>query len=291
MAPLAESERRLEALRGLAGGAARSLRELGHLLASEQEAIDRELDVEREAFVREARGAVSPDLRAAVAASPAPRRSLHAEAAELARRTALGQLESWRAREQAGIEAAYRRAAQRFVDLANGFLDRLTDVGTLAASLPRLLGSGEGLRGRSHHFYREAMDWTGQGPWRWLSAPLLPRARLVAREQRFALRYVRHLLDANAARVMNDLKDRVLESRRQLEAEVRVRLAEAVSSADRAVEAARLAHARGQDAVASSLAELDALQSRLDGALTAPVAQWSLDKEPRHDSHHRSARS
>jgi hypothetical protein len=71
---------------------------------------------------------------------------------------------------------------------------------------------------------------------------------------------------------MNDLKDRVLESRRLLEAEVRARLAETLGSAERAVEAARSAHARGRAAVASSLAQLDALQARLDGALTPSIA-------------------
>jgi len=274
--PLAASEGRLQTLRVLAGGAAQTLRELGHLLAAEQEAIDRELDARREAFVCRSLLQAGPGLLAAVAASRAAGRGLHADAVALAQATARTQLEGWRVEEQAATETAYASAAQRFVTIANGFLERLTAAGTFGTAGPGLLGPEHGLRHRSQLFYRDAMDWTGQALWRWLTAPVLPRRQVVAREQRFAHEYLRHLLETNAARVMNDLKDRVLESRRQLEAEVRNHLVESLHAAERAVDAARSAHTQGHAAVTASVAELAALQARLDGGLIASVGVSDL---------------
>ena len=52
---------------------------------------------------------------------------------------------------------------------------------------------------------------------------------------RAAAAYLTHLLESNSHRVENDFRDRTRESRRQLEGQIRARLANARRSAERAV--------------------------------------------------------
>ncbi len=62
---------------------------------------------------------------------------------------------------------------------------------------------------------------------------------------------------------MNDRRDRVLESRRRLEAEIRARLRDIVTSAERALERARALPAAGVETTAAARTYLDSLEQRV----------------------------
>ena len=82
--------------------------------------------------------------------------------------------------------------------------------------------------------------------------------KAVARE---AEEYLETLLVTNSSRIQYDLDERVSESRRRLEAEIRARLREVSASAERALEQARTKRAAGEDAVLVEVKRLDALRS------------------------------
>lgn len=71
------------------------------------------------------------------------------------------------------------------------------------------------------------------------------------------------LLVANSSRVQHDLIESVRESRRRLEAEIRVALEEVRASAGRALERTRATRAAGEAAVRAELARLVALESSI----------------------------
>lgn len=77
--------------------------------------------------------------------------------------------------------------------------------------------------------------------------------------KRDAQAYLRRLLETNSARVVNDLIDRGVESRRQLEHEVASSLRDIGAAAERAAHHGRVALSEGRERVAAELQRLDRL--------------------------------
>src|SRR5437868_2832976 len=75
--------------------------------------------------------------------------------------------------------------------------------------------------------------------------------------------FLHRLLETNAARVENDLKQRLCANRERLESEIRFTLAEAIRTAERAMERARIVQAEGQDAVRLAVRRLENMQAHL----------------------------
>ncbi len=84
------------------------------------------------------------------------------------------------------------------------------------------------------------------------------RRRAVERE---AGAYLERLLEVNSARIKNDFVERVQESRRRLEQDLRARLQALAASAERALGQARRAQAAGAPAVAVRLEAIAGLRT------------------------------
>jgi len=200
------------------------------------------------------------ELHVAVVAlgkKPAPeiREGAMAAARDIARR----HLDRWLLQQQPITEQQYREAAQRFVDLANGLLASFEAARDLGLDqLPPSLGSEGGLRVGGHLFYTELLHLAGSSWLAWILDRVTPRRRAM----RGATEYLDRLLSSNSARIQNDLIERVAESRRGLEADIRTRLTEALEAAERALERARERHAQGREAVRSEIERLEALRTQ-----------------------------
>jgi polyhydroxyalkanoate synthesis regulator phasin len=81
--------------------------------------------------------------------------------------------------------------------------------------------------------------------------------------------YLEGLLTSNSARIQNDLIERVRESRRRLEAEIRERLSTALILAEEAFARARTRHAAGAAAVRAEIETLETLRRAVEN-LAAP---------------------
>ncbi len=259
--PIAESERRIERLRQGAAGAERSLNDLAYLFTAEQDRIATELSRRRQAFLDRALPAAQSELAerlesTAGSGSPAYRRSL-----ALAREIYHRWVDRFYDEVRPAAEDLYRRAAARFVDLANGFLAGLAAAGDPAlAGLPREVSPPLGLRARSRLHYTELMHLTRRSPLAWLGTELGPAASRRRATLRSARAYFRRLLVTNASRVSGDLDDRVSESRRQLEAEVRSILGEISGAAQRALATARSHQAAGAESLAAEQERLQTIR-------------------------------
>jgi hypothetical protein len=234
--PLAESEARIVALQCAREEAERALGDLAALFASEEQRLSRAFEDARRGFLADAtphaRRALSDRIEASTPGRPMRRNAMSA-----AQDIAEAAIAQWLTTAEPVGEALFRSAVGRFVALANTVLARVVDVANEPVELEHLRGSGFGVR-RAYHF----------GEFMTLAEPsLLARTADAFRTasgkraavERSAQAFLDRLLEVNSARVANDLRDRVRESRRGVEAEIRRRLQATLALAERALANAR----------------------------------------------------
>jgi hypothetical protein len=259
--PLHLTEARVERLRRALADADRSLVDLGHLFSAAEMNLGRAFAQMRTQFVSEARPRALADLDAWIdtQAGRVPRGRLRGQAFDAARAITTRAIQAWLEAIEPRAEDLYERTTERFVTLANEFLGRLATGGTEGH-----LEVDRGFHERRHFYAASLMSLTAAGPLAWLGDRLLPRAWRVRRVARAARGYAAHLFSTNTMRVENDLRERVLESRRWLEHAIRARLGEAVESGERALTDAHVQRAAGEQAVTGRLAHLRLVRARVD---------------------------
>ena len=244
--PIAESEQCIAALRRAVDDAGRALGDLGALFAAESQRMERAFAERRDELLTRPLPSlpITRDRAAALAE---------------ARRVARQVIDAWRQETQPNSEELYRKTAARFVELANELLARLAAVPGLE-SLPRDVPPEAGFRTRATFYFNDLLSVAEPGIGRAALDKLAPRRGGIGRDAR---RYLGRLVETNSARVVNDLRDRLLESRRRLETEIRARLGELVTAAERALERARAIQAAGAETTAAARAYLDSLEVRV----------------------------
>ncbi len=261
--PLAATEARVERLREAARGAERLRADLGALLAATEADLARRFEAERSAFAARAIPAALEELDAFLARSPRDR-SLRERALREAGAIAERRVRDLLAEVEPMGEGLYVAAVERFETLTNAFLAEL-----VGESGGRVAVHEGGFRKRRGFYFTHMMSRTRAGAAAWVGDAL--RVRLVPRVRRHARAYLVDLIQVNSQRIVGDLVDRVLESRRQLEHEATACLHEAATAGERALAEARERHAAGAEAVAAELARLRARRDELL-SLAGPAA-------------------
>jgi len=259
LAPVAESEARVDRLRESLAGSEQALRDVGYLLKAEQERIYQRLTEQQSRFLERALPAAQQALESQLAQASEPRLRLRRRAFDLARDIARQWLDRWLDEEQPAAEQLYREGSRRFVELGNELLDKLVEPGTPGVSK---LDPELGFRVRSRLYYTELMR-LDPGPASWVRDVFRTRESTLRAVGRDGGRYIGRLLETNASRIVGDLNERVLASRQQLEAQIRQTLRTAMQSAERTLERARATQAAGADAVRQAVARLQALRAEV----------------------------
>jgi GTP-binding protein EngB required for normal cell division len=260
--PAAEGERRIAGLHKWLAGAQQALSEFALLLAAEQRSVAQEVRREGEGHLARARAAAVAELAREVGGAPVGRFRLRRAALGLAQQVARRAVEQVLVVLEDRAGRAYRTAVTRFIRMANDLLTRLADTEPRLAELPPLEPRAD-LGGTRRFYFTEMMTLTAAGPWDWLTDLAAPRPVQRRRAAARARAYLERLLATNTSRVVNDLDDRLVESRRDLEAEIRERLGELVASADRAAAGARAVREAGEAAMAAELERLSAVGRRV----------------------------
>lgn len=264
--PLEQSERRLAELKQAIGEAEQSLSDLGFLFGAEQQRLSQVFIKRRAEFLGDARPQAYRELARELRQLPRHggpqfrRDALHA-----AQETARCSLLPWLEEQQREAEDAYRRVARRFIDLANDFLLRLSGAGVAnLAQDAHELAEEHGFSVRSGFYFAELMHVAAPAsPFRLALDAALGFLGAYGRIVADAHEFLDRLLSVNAMRVQGDFDQRVFESRRKLEHEIRQALRDAGSSAEQALERARASQDAGAAAVAQALETLDAAESDL----------------------------
>jgi len=276
--PLESSEQRIANLRQTVSQAEQSLRDLGALFSAEQMRLSNVLLARRKQFLREVFPTALQELQQEISSvtttfGPALRRELMLIAQGVARRHVM----PWLDGEEAHAEELYTSVTQRFVNLVNGLLQRISEEQSADfAHLPKSLDTEQGFRTRSRFYFHDMI--TVAQP----ASPLLycidvAMGALHIRRwfRKDAERFLEKLLDTNASRVQGDAEQRVVDSRLRLESDVRKLLREVSMTAEQALSNAREVMAAGANAVASELERLRKLREELNKLASTSQAQCS----------------
>ena len=265
--PIANSEHRVATLRQTVDQAEQSLRDLGALFSAEQMRLSMTLLRRRKEFLREVLPIAHEEFKqesAAVATTfgPSRRRELMSIAQGVARRHVM----PWLDTEEAQAEGLYGAVTQRFVDLVNGLLRRISDEQVAGFShLPKSLDTEHGFRTRSRFFFHDMITIAQPASLMLYAIDcLMGVLHIRGRMQKDAANFLEQLFDTNASRVQGDVEQRVVESRLRLESDVRRLLREVSASAEQALSKAREFMAAGACAVHEELVRLRQLQEEIN---------------------------
>ncbi len=260
--PFEESEHRIGLLREIVAAADRSLADLSSLFNGEQHRLSRYFEERRKSFLHRIRPVARSELANALEGinlghGPKLRREVLRLAQEIARRHVMPWLES----EQAEAEAAYAKTAQRFIDLANDFLRRMAETGLPGLAIPESAELSERLRSKSRFYFYDFIQLARPAsPITYLADTIAGLLRAHSGIRNAAFEFLDLLLETNATRVQSDVDERVLESRRRLQGEIRSLLQEVARVAERALDRARATQSEGAAAVQAAISRLDAVQ-------------------------------
>lgn len=272
--PVAESKRRLVELKRCAADAEKALVELSFLFEAEQAKLAQRFAVERQRFLARALPSLTRELDQRVAGASLRRGpQLRRFVLEQSHALAESAVRAWLPEQTALAAREFVAVSERFVELANGFLERLRASGQLpSGAAPLALTAAVGLRAPSRYYFSSFMAPSERGSsWtaRWLDVFRDERAALAAAAEAGRANAT-WLLNLNAERVESDVTERILESRRAVQDSVRRALEDIEATAARAIEHAEAVRARGEHAVRDALTCVERRLTELD-ALAACV--------------------
>ena len=263
--PVSESERRLKLLADTLSDAARQALELTHLFLADEQRVSREFTARGEAFVDANLAEAASAMHGAIEDYQG-RRGVRMRQAirDAARHIARARLDPWLVSEREAAERAYGAVAERFIDRAKTFLQRIAAADAEAfARLARefVFAAAPGVESRSAFQQIDPLlyDWGWQSAMDWFQS----RAALRQSLEGQLTPYLKALLSMNSTHVATELHERVTESRHRLEADIQRALHEVYAASERGVATARRLHVEGQVAVQAELARLDRLRDEL----------------------------
>jgi len=258
--PIEESELRVQKLRQTISEAERSLRDVAYLFTSEEHRLSDKFLEQRKQFL----SATMPKVRAefegelkTLPRSYGPR--FRRNALHMAQVVAERHVQPWLEAEQADAEREYRKVAARFVNIGNDFLKQLAESGVPEFTrMPDAIDSDKGFRVPSRFTFEQLLHVAlPASPLRYLADTTLGMVGAHAVIEKQAWAYLDYLMEMNSTRVQSDVVNRVQESRRQLEVEIRKLLHEVTRIAEHALDRARQARAEGAAGVETARARLD----------------------------------
>lgn len=261
--PVAESEARIAVLARCVADARLALRDLRYLFDGEQHAVLAAVAARTAEFLGAKLPALSTELASGLAAGSDPSAAaFRARSFTLAQDLVRGAIQDWLRGIEPEAKTLYRAAADRFVAIANEFLERLARAQPELAAACQPLEPELDFRVRSRFFQHEHLHLTGRSPLDWLADRFRSDDEIRRAAVRRADRYVRRVARTNASRVQNDLARRFLGSRERLERDIERRLDELLGSAVRALERARAILAEGTGARDAELERIEGLRVR-----------------------------
>jgi Dynamin family len=264
--PLEVSEARIANLRGTVSEAERSLLDLGYLFTAEQNRLARKFEESRDRFLAQTKRQAHVELEQEVTALPhgfGP--SFRISAMMAAQAVAHLHVLPWLEEQQHHAEEGYKQAMARFVELGNGFLEKLAASGSAEmAGLPERIEDVRGFETESSFVFHEFITVARPAsPLRYLADVTSGLFRFYKPIVEDAHEFLDRLLETNSSRVQGDVGERVTQGRTRLESRIRKTLQDVTGVAERALVNVRNILTAGSSAVEAELERLNALRLRL----------------------------
>ena len=262
--PLVQSEERIKRLQRISAHLSESLSDLSHLLTGEQQRLAHKFAIERELFLKNILQEAHEELAGTLGglsrtSGPAFRRSVMRKAQDVARKA----LVPWLETAQGRAEQAYEQAMTRFTQMANEFVARTAELDASGGSVEGLVGE-KSFQNQSRFYYNDLIEIAAPAsPLVWLVDSALACVGGYGVLEKKGHEFLARLLETNSARVESDLNQRVADSRRRLEREVRALLEETLTATMQALSRVREIRSRGEAAVESRLSQLDTMKDEI----------------------------
>jgi hypothetical protein len=258
--PLAELEARVSGLRGALIDLDRSLIELRFRFDAAEASLGSRFEQQRKQFIGDA-SRLHERLHGWIDAQAASGHLRRQDALEEASRLATRAVEQWFDNVEPEASRLYRETTDRFVEAANDCIRRVAaeSADLDVDELPQEMG----FHLRRQFYFTHLMHTTAGTPVTWLIDCFAPHRIRRTHVERAAAAYLTHLLDTNSHRVENDFKDRVRESRRWLEAQIRARLDGTLRSAERAAKVALDRQHMSEAEAGAALQQLEELRAEV----------------------------
>ncbi len=266
--PIADSEARVADLKRTIDDARRALGDLAYLFTAEQDRLSRQFDDERIRFLENALNRASRELNETMARCGSSGAALREEVFQAAESIASRVVRQWLGDIEPRAEELYSAAMKRLVGLGQDFLQRVNAADEI--------GIEQRFRTRRGFYFTGLWTLTSRPPGAFVVDIFRSAARQRKRAGRDAHAYLQRLFESNSARVANDLRERVLESRRVLEAQIRSALDRATKSGERALDRARASQEAGASAVERDIRRLDEARVRLRELTVSPAGSLPL---------------
>lgn len=264
--PIGETDARIQLLQQCATNAEQALIELKHLFNAEEENLMQRFDQDRTRYIAATRPLVERDLDAFLQTMVArPRGQLRKTAILHALETCESHIRAWLVHEKDVAERAYKEVTDRFIDHTHAFLDRLKSSGAFPDDVDILFALPVGGLSEPGRYHFVSLTHRAKIPlWRAIADRFCSRATLLRDTKAEAIRFAGILLEANTNRVLDDFYQRMVESRRHVEAGVRRALMEVVDRARSATERTAELKALGAAAIRDELARIGASLETLE---------------------------
>lgn len=264
--PLGETEARIQLLQQCATNAEQALIELKHLFNAEEENLMQRFDQDRTRYIAATRPIVERDLDAFLQTLVAlPRGRLRRTAILHALETCESCLRAWLLQEKEVAERAYKEVTDRFIDHTHAFLDRLKSSGAFPDDVDILFALPAGGLSEPGRYHFVSLTHRAKIPlWRSVADRFCTRKTLLRETKAEAIRFAGILLEANTNRVLDDFYQRMVESRRHVEAGVRRALLQVVDRARSATERTAEMKALGAAAIRNELGRIGASLETLE---------------------------
>lgn len=262
--PIEESQERIDNLRTIVKEAQRSLNDLDYIFMGEQERICKQVANMKNGFLRDVQAKANQEFVNRLRSINGDKSRLREQAINLAHDISTRWVERLRKDMEPVAERIYKEAANRFVEIAKDFLERLSKVqGCLVVDISETTPFETGFRVRSRLYYASLMYYTTQSPLGWLLDRLRPKRWLLEVVEQEIGEYLHTLIFSNASRIESDIFDRISESRRKFLTEIRASIEDGVRTAENALRMAYDKKSQGEEAVHKEILRLNALEERL----------------------------
>lgn len=251
-----ELEQRIEALSETLELARQSIRQAHSQLWGEQEHLHAELLKTREAWLKQ-----KPEHDLTIAYTTQSVRAMRLEAWSETRRWAEARMERWRLQLGPAVSRHYRQFAQRLVEEANQFLHTLHQSG-LCSPCPSL-ALAEELTRPSRYCFAEHWEWSRTNWMKKLRDRIRGHDRLERHLKSHSLVLAAHLLQFNTLQVLNDYRERMVESLQSTERMLVHHLERICEQNHQSLLSAQEARRQGSDQLSLKVDQLSTWQRRL----------------------------
>ena len=271
--PLENTKLKVERLSALREESEIFIRELGYRFQSEQDRISQLIDLEQKKFFDEHRAEIDGEFEKLFASFLNNSNESNEYYYKALHPLAEKYVGLWMEKIKGKVDMYYREFSERYIREFMEIAHRVDEI-TQDNSFSNLF---EGLKGemypRSEFYFHHFMRYTSTSPFMVIAGVFVPRKRRLMMMKKELKDYMDWLIYANCSRYIGDINQRIIESRRRIEADFKDRIQFLLERMNSAIEYASLMKSEGEARIKGELENLRYIRSSVESILRGTNVQ------------------